>query len=225
MDDPEIRRAVQLAFPRWKLAEVFLRGYQQPANGVIPPETLGRTWPASAPEVDLEAARQAIANSSYGSAENVPPILIYGAGPFGSQALSEVLGEDLGLTVEVLDVHWPQFNAGLSAKRFPAYELQWVADYPDPETFLGSLFRTGSADNYSDYSNPGFDALLDEAARTLDIDERAKLYAEAEAILLDDYAVLPISHDVRYTLMKPPVHGLDITPLGMLYLETVWLEH
>jgi peptide/nickel transport system substrate-binding protein/oligopeptide transport system substrate-binding protein len=225
MDDPEIRRAIQLAFPRWKLAEILLRGHQQAANGVIPPETLGRTWPGSAPEPDLQAAREAIARSSYGSAENVPPIEIYGAGPFGSQSLREVLREDLGLTVEVLDVHWPQFNAGLSEKRFPAFELQWVADYPDPETFLGSLFRTGSPDNYSEYSNPRFDALLDEAARTLDVEERAKLYAEAESVLLADYAMMPLAHDVRYTLMKPWVHGLGITPLGMLYLETVWLEH
>ena len=34
----------------------------------------------------------------------------------------------------------------------------------------------------------------------------------------------PLSHDVRYTLMKPWVKGLDITPLGMLYLENAWLE-
>jgi hypothetical protein len=36
--------------------------------------------------------------------------------------------------------------------------------------------------------------------------------------------VLPLSHDVRYTLMKPWVKGLEITPLGMLYLENAWLE-
>ena len=154
----------------------------------------------------------------------MPPITIYGAGPFGSEALRDVLQRDLGLTVEVLDVHWPQFNQGLSKKTFPAYELTWVADFPDPETFLWNLFASSSPDNYSEYANPTFDALLDQAAATLDVDERAALYAEAESVLLDDNAVLPLSHDVRYTLMKPWVKGLDITPLGMLYLENAWLE-
>jgi peptide/nickel transport system substrate-binding protein/oligopeptide transport system substrate-binding protein len=224
MDDPEIRRAVQLAFPRWKVAEILLGGRQETANGLIPPGTLGRDWPQAAPAQDLEAAREAIARSSYGSAENVPPITIYGASPFGSEALRDVLERELGLTVEVLDVHWPQFNQGLSKKTFPAYELTWVADFPDPETFLWNLFATPSPDNYSEYSNPTFDALLDQAAATLDVDERAALYAEAESVLLGDNAVLPLSHDVRYTLMKPWVKGLDITPLGMLYLENAWLE-
>jgi peptide/nickel transport system substrate-binding protein/oligopeptide transport system substrate-binding protein len=224
MDDPEIRRAVQLAFPRWKVAEILLGGRQETANGLIPPGTLGRDWPHTAPQQDLDAARAAIAKSSYGSAENVPPITIYGASPFGSEALRDVLQRELGLTVEVLDVDWPQFNQRLSEKMFPAYELTWVADFPDPETFLWNLFASGSPDNYSEYTNPTFDALLEQAAATLDNDERAALYAEAEAVLLSDNAVLPLSHDVRYTLMKPWVKGLDITPLGMLYLENAWLE-
>jgi oligopeptide transport system substrate-binding protein len=224
MDDPEIRRAVQLAFPRWKVADILLGGRQEAANGLIPPGTLGRDWPHAAPAQDLEAAREAIAESSYGSAENVPPITIYGASPFGSEALRDVLQRELGLTVEVLDVHWPQFNQGLSRKIFPAYELTWVADFPDPETFLWNLFASASPDNYSEYANPTYDALLDQAAATLDVDERAAIYAEAEAILLADNVVLPLSHDVRYTLMKPWVKGLEITPLGMLYLENAWLE-
>jgi oligopeptide transport system substrate-binding protein len=102
--------------------------------------------------------------------------------------------------------------------------LQWVADYPDPETFLWALFGSTSPDNYASYNNPDYDALLRQAAATLDADERAGLYADAEALLLADNVVLPIAHDVRFTLMKPWVHGLDITPLGMLYLESVWLE-
>ena len=224
MDDPEIRRAVQLAFPRWKVAEILLGGRQVTANGLIPPGTLGRDWPHTAPAQDLEAARAALANSSYGSAENVPPITIYGASPFGSEALRDVLQRELGLTVEVLDVHWPQFNQGLSKKTFPAYELTWVADFPDPETFLWNLFASDSPDNYSEYANPTFDALLDQAAATLDVDERAALYAKAESVLLGNNVVIPLSHDVRYTLMKPWVKGLDITPLGMLYLEKAWLE-
>lgn len=224
MDDPEIRRAVMLAFPRWKVADILLGGRQDVANGIIPPGTLNREWTPSVPAENLEEARAAIARSSYGSAENVPPIRIYGASPFGSEALRDVLKRDLGLEVEVLDVHWPQYNAGLARHQFPAFELTWVGDFPDPETFLWNLFDSSSPDNYSEYQNPAYDELLDRAAATFDVDERAKLYEEAETLLLEDNVVLPLSHDVRYTLTKPWVHGLTVTPLGLMYLEDVWLE-
>ncbi|MCA9863346.1 MAG: peptide ABC transporter substrate-binding protein [Thermomicrobiales bacterium] len=225
MDDPEIRRAVQLAFPRWKVADILLNGQQTAAHGIIPPGTLGRDWPASAPAPDLDAAKAAIAASTYESADRVPPIRIYGATPFASEALRDVLKENLGLEIEVMDVHWPQYNAGLASRSFPAFELTWVADFPDPETFLWNLFATGSPDNYSEYSNPDYDALLAQAAQTFDTDERAELYAQAEALLLADNVVLPIAHDIRFTLTKPTVKGLVMTPLGQLYLESAWLEH
>jgi oligopeptide transport system substrate-binding protein len=225
MDDPEIRRAIQLAFPRWKVADILLGGRQEVAKGLIPPGTLNREWTTSAPAEDLEEARAAIARSSYGSPENVPPIRIYGASPFGAETLRDVLERDLGLTIEVLDVAWPQYNAGLARHQFPAFELTWVGDFPDPETFLWNLFYSTSPDNYSEYQNPAYDELLDRAAATFDADERARLYAEAEAMLLADNVVLPLAHDVRYTLTKPWVHGLTVTPLGLMYLEDAWLEH
>ena len=224
-NDPQIRRAILLAFPRWKVADILLDGRQTVANGLIAPGTLDRDWPAVAPAEDLAAAKEAIAESSYGSADKVPPIRIYGATPFGSEALRDVLKDTLGLKVEVLDVEWPQFNERLTAKTFPAYELTWVADFPDPETFLWNLFDSRSPDNYSDYDNERYDALLDQAAATLDVDKRAALYIEAEKVLFADNVVIPLAHDVRYTVIKPAVHGLDMTPLGLLYLESVWLEH
>lgn len=225
MNDPEIRRAVELAFPRWKVADILLGGRQEAANGLIPPGTLGRLWPASAPPQDLDAAREAIAKSTYGAADKVPPIVIYGASPFGAEALRDVLAKELGLKVEVLDVKWPQYNAGLTKRAFPAFELNWVADYPDPETFLWNLFASDSPDNYSDYHNEEYDALLKQAAATLDVEQRGEIYAKAEAVLLGDNVMLPLTHDIGYTLVKPWVHGLQVTPLGLLYLESVWLEH
>jgi peptide/nickel transport system substrate-binding protein/oligopeptide transport system substrate-binding protein len=185
---------------------------------------LGHDWPGVGDE-DLATARDAIAKSSYGAADRVPPIRIYGASPVAAEALRDYLAQTLGLKVEVLDVDWPQYNQGLTRKTFPAYELTWVADFPDPETFLWNLFDSRSPDNYSGYDNPQYDALLDKAAATLDVDERAQIYAAAEKLLLADNVVFPVSYDIRYTLRKPYVHGLDVTPLGILYLESIWLEH
>ena len=60
---------------------------------------------------------------------------------------------------------------------------------------------------------------------TLDEDARAARYDAAHRLLLADGAVLPILHDIRYTLVKPAVRGLAVTPLGIMALDDVWLEH
>jgi peptide/nickel transport system substrate-binding protein/oligopeptide transport system substrate-binding protein len=225
MDDPAIRRAVQLGFPRDKIAEVTYDGYVTPATGLIPSGMLGRDWPAQSPGYDLDAARQAIAESSYGSADKVPPIRIYLSGYAGAAALRDTVERDLGLKVEIINVDWSEFFVGLARRNYPAYELYWGADYPDPEALLLILFGTERADNYVDYSNPAYDDLLAQAAAQRDVAKRSDLYLRAQQLLVDDQVIIPLYYDVAYTLAKPSVKGLQVTPLGILGLESVWLEH
>jgi MarR-like DNA-binding transcriptional regulator SgrR of sgrS sRNA len=42
---------------------------------------------------------------------------------------------------------------------------------------------------------------------------------------MDDDVVIPLYDDVAYTLARPSVKGLQITALGILGLESVWMEH
>lgn len=224
MDDPHVRRAIQLAFPRDKIASVTYNGHLAPAPGPIPRGMLGREWPVDVEPYSLDEARREIAASRYGTTAAMPPLRIFGADYGGAEALREVLETDLGLDVEVISVPWSEYNDGLRRRSYPAYELYWGADYPDPETILWSLFGSDSADNYIDYHDDAFDELLRAAAREQDPDRRAPIYAEAQQVLMDDHVVIPLFHDVAYTLVKPGVKGLEITSLGVLRLETVWME-
>jgi ABC-type transport system substrate-binding protein len=90
---------------------------------------------------------------------------------------------------------------------------------------LLSLFGTGRPDNYSSYSNPEFDRLLTLAASEQNVDERAALYSQAQQILIDEAVIMPLYYDVAFTLQKPNVRGLELTALGILGLESVWLEN
>jgi ABC-type oligopeptide transport system substrate-binding subunit len=219
-----VRRAVQLAFPQDKIASVMFGGRVEDANGLIPPGMLGESWPATVEPFDLPEARAEIGRSRYGRADLVPPIRIYGGDPVGAMALSDALGEELGLRVEVIEVDWSDLLDGLSRHEFSAFELHWGADYPDPESFLLSLFGSASADNYINYDQPEFDALLHEAASTANTAERAVLYQDAQIMLLRDRVAIPLYFDVRFDVVDPAVQGLTITTLGILSLESIWME-
>jgi oligopeptide transport system substrate-binding protein len=54
--------------------------------------------------------------------------------------------------------------------------------------------RTGDASNYSGFANAEFDKLMAEANTIVDAPRRAELMRQAEKILLDTQAVMPIYH-------------------------------
>ena len=64
-------------------------------------------------------------------------------------------------------------------------------DFPDPFTFL-QLFQTGNGQNSGDYSNPQYDALIDQASNIDDAAKRFQLFHQAEHILNEDAPTIPV---------------------------------
>jgi oligopeptide transport system substrate-binding protein len=221
LDDLQVRRAIQLAFPASRFADARFEDRVLPATGVVPPGMLGEAMEAVMPGVDLDAARAAIAASRYGSAERVPPIRIHAADIAPVEALRDVVTRDLGLVVEAVQVNWLDFMNGLAAQRWNAYLLIWGADYPDPEAFLWMLFGSESSENYTGYSNPTFDDTIAQSRQELDDATRRDVYMRAQQMLIDDVAVIPLYFPVGYTLARSGMNEIPVTPMGLLGLETI----
>ncbi len=61
--------------------------------------------------------------------------------------------------------------------------------------------------NYGKYSNAEFDALMTQAAVTLDLEKRAAIMKRAEQIILDEVPILPLMFSVSRNLVAPHVEG------------------
>lgn len=221
LDDVHVRRALQKVFSSALFAEAAFDGRVRVADGVIPPGMLGQEWIAKIPAADVDAARREIVASRYGDAAAVPLIRIYAADIMAVEALREVAHAELDIMIEAVQVNWQDFLEGLSSRRWNAYGLFWGVDYPDPEALLHVLFGSTSSENYTGYSNAGFDDVLLLARRESDDAARRALYAEAQQILIDDAAVLPLYVPIRYTLARSGMSHVPVTAMGLLGLEAL----
>ena len=131
-------------------------------------------------------------------------------------ALADHWHRILGVTVELREMEW---KAYLAMRDQPGdcdlLRFGWSADYVDPAAFL-ALLRSGHDQNEFHYSNPRYDALLDEASESPDPQQRLRLLAVAEAELLADVPLIPVFHRVSKRLVKPYVRGVTENPLGHL---------
>ncbi len=220
LDDLHVRRALQRAFPARSVADAMYNGTVTPATGIVPPGMAGREWRVRHEEVDLGAARRELSLSRYGSAREVPPFQVYAADIRPVEALRDVVNRDLDLRMEAVQVGWVDFLEGLANRRFPAYSVYWNADYPDPESMLDMLFASGSPDNFTGYANPGLDELLGLASEATG-ESRLAFQEEANRLLIEDVAVIPLYHDVGYAIAREGVAGLRVTPMGLLGLESL----
>ena len=85
----------------------------------------------------------------------------------------------------------------------------WIADYKDPENFL-ALCKTGTGNNYSDYTNKEYDDLMAKAAASADPAERMKKLSDAEAIgVARDLCVMPLLYYSYHTIVSNKLKGWE----------------
>jgi oligopeptide transport system substrate-binding protein len=90
--------------------------------------------------------------------------------------------------------------------------LGWCADYPDPQNWLSVYWKTGGFGERIAYSNPDFDALVNQADTTTDPAKRAELYQQAQDLLVAGAPVAFMWNNVNTYLVKPWVKGVVQTP-------------
>ena len=80
----------------------------------------------------------------------------------------------------------------------------WVADYPDPDNFM----RVGLEYKTHGWHNDTFARLVGEANRTTDQSKRIELFQQADRILIQEAAIIPLVYHRWHILAKPWVIGL-----------------
>jgi oligopeptide transport system substrate-binding protein len=228
-DDVNVRRAFCLAVNKEHIAKVILRDMVSEADGILPPGMPGYNEALEGLDYDVERAKDLIAASKYGDVSNLPPITLTVDG-YGNSILS-YLGaviqewqQNLGVEISVRQLEPEVFLYNLKQEKDEMFVLGWVADYPDPHNFLDILFHTGSENNIFEYSNPGLDALLDQAAIEQNRAVRLAMYQQAEQLVVDDAPCLPLFHGTNYILVKSYVKGYELSPLGIPDLSKVYID-
>ena len=221
LDDVKVRQALNLAIDKQEIATIVLGDLVKPADGILPPNFPGYDESVSGYDFDPIRARQLLEESKYGDdLENIPPITITTPGNFGAnvsldmEVILQMWERNLGITAEFQQTEYATFLKDLHKGRFQMFDIGWIADYPDPESFLDILFHSESTNNHTHYSNPEVDDLLLRARVETDTTTRYNLYNQAEQMILDDAPWVPLWFDGESKLLvKPNVHDYLLPPL------------
>ena len=228
-DDVNVRRAFSQVVDKERIAEVILRDMVGVADGILPPGMPGYNEALERLDYDVEKAKELIAASRYEDVSNLPPITLTleGYGNYIPRYLGAIVQEwqqNLGVEISVRQLEPEIFTYNLKQEKDDMFILGWIADYPDPHTFLDILFYTGSENNIFGYSNLDLDALLDQAAIEQDRAVRLVMYQQAEQLVVDDAPCLPLFHGTNYILVKSYVKGYELSPLGVPDLSRVYID-
>ncbi|MBB3142335.1 peptide ABC transporter substrate-binding protein [Halomonas organivorans] len=212
--DPRVREALNLAARRNVISEQIMGGTFQPALSFVPDGIAHYDVQEMALEGDMDArlarARELLEAAGYGPDNPLHLRLRYNTTDEHKKiaVAMAAMWRPLGVEVEMINAEATVHYQTIAEGDFDIARAGWIADYNDAENFL-SLLHTGVGNNYGAYSNPDYDALLDQAADTLDLDERQQLLEQAEALALEDDALIPMLYYVSRNLVNTRLAGWE----------------
>lgn len=233
--DSRVRMALSLAIDRKYVANTLMQGVYTPAPNFI--GTGVSDWDGSnfmdnsnggKPYIDVDdfqgnlaKAKQLMSDAGYPNGEGFP-VINYSTNDAGyhkvvAQYLQQAWKE-LGITVNVNVVEWASFTPMRRAGDYEASRNGWLFDYNDASNMLDLLYST-NGNNDGKYNNPEYDAVMDKAAAEVDPETRSGYLHQAEDILMNDAACIPIAYYNDFYLQSSKITGAWHSPYGYWYFQ------
>jgi oligopeptide transport system substrate-binding protein len=215
-DDIRVRRAINLAINREAITDKIVPVGYVPAYNLVPPKTANfpggnvfdfKSMPYPARYAEAQALMR---QAGFGPNNRLRATYMIRSTAAGSyRAVSAALQQMLALIyldISIIPTDAQVFYKQIQEHDFEIAQPGWQADFDDASNFL-DMFRTGGGNNWGNYSNPAYDAMLDAAAADTGLESRGRKLKAAEAILLKDQGVMPLFFWVSSNLVRPYVKG------------------
>ncbi len=213
--DPRVRNALSMAIDRDFITKKLLRGGQTSAYTFVPADVANYHpidppyWARMTFEQRQAEARRLLAAAGYGPGHplkveikhrnSADPTLVMPS----VQADWKAIGVDATLAAFEVQIAYQDFKHA----NFEVADAGWIADYDDPMTFL-YLFDSRTGDNnYGRYRNPAYDHLIDLANAERDLEKRADILRQAEAMMQADQPLAPLWYTASHNLVAPNLTG------------------
>lgn len=230
-DNLWVRRAINYAVDRETIVKLVLNDRAQVAHGVLPPGIPGYDAALSGFSYDLAKARDCLARAGYPEGKGFPAIALqYNRDAIHARTAEFILANlrDIGINCTVRELEFGEHLKNVEEGRAGFFRMGWTVDYPDPDSFLYTLFHSsniGAGYNFSGFRNAEVDRLLDQARYETELQKRVELYRQAEKLIVDEAPWVFMYFYTANILHQPQVKGLTLGAMGesLLQYRRIWL--
>jgi peptide/nickel transport system substrate-binding protein len=219
-----VRRAINYAIDRKRISTYFKNGMGIPAtSGFIPKgmpgyDSSGRYGydynPAKATELLQQAGYpngKGLGEFAILTPDNWADIVNFVATQL----------QDVGIKAKVEIIQPNILRQQMSRSQAVAFRAQWLADYPDGETYLAFFnSRFPAPPNYTRFANATFDKWYDESMNAPD-SIRRELYKRMDSLVMNQAPLVPLFYDQRMHFTQLNVSGFESNPMNLIDVKRV----
>ena len=213
LSDIRIRRALNHGFDRRKMMLYLRKNIGIPATGGMIPEGLDGTLASDSVQLYDPALSLRLIDEYKREKGPIRPFVLQVNSDY--RDLCEYIQSEwqrLGIPVSVEVIQTASLRQAMATGKTDFFRASWVGDYPDGENYLSLFYgpnESPSGPNYTHYRNADFDRLYLQAVHTLDGEERAGLYRQADSLAMQDVPVIVLFYDQVVRFYNPQLRDFS----------------
>ncbi len=226
LSDSRVRRAIALGVDRKRIIEAKFGGRAQLASGLLPAFHWAFSDDVRKYPYDPGQAKKLLDAAGYPDPDGPggePRFTISfktSASQFRlslARVIASQLGE-IGINVEVRSYEFGTFFADIKAGNYQMATMQ-TGTIAEPDYyyayFHSSRIPTPASPHLQNrwrYTSDEIDRLTEEGRRTMDRQERARIYQRVQSILADELPIVPLWHEDNIAVLNQSVKGYKLLP-------------
>jgi len=213
-----VRAALDAAIDRQALVDVVFNGMFAPNVQPVPPNSPFYDATLSPPPRDLAKAKALLRQAGV-----TPPVmleLLTPNQPDTKQAAEVIqsMAAEAGFDIRIMAIEMTSATQVQQRGDYQAYLNGWSGRVDaDGNTF--QFLRTGQGNNFTGYSNPAVDTLLEQGRALTDIAQRRVAYDQAWQTLRRDLPITYLYSPRNIVAMTAKLNGFRPVPDGLIRLQ------
>ena len=234
-DDVLVRKAFLSAIDLNKVTSDILMGEGIPASSGFIPEINGYVPDSSFKiEFNPQKAKSLLAQAGYSQGNNFPQLTLWVNTLSGTstnlwtQNITEQLKSNLGVDVKIKLCSFKERQAAIEKGDAIFWKSGWIADYPDPESFISIFYQKYSQINPTWGSvsclNKNFDDAYSAYLLEKNQDKRTELLNKCNQYIINEAIILPVYFEDLFVVYNLKIREFTVNSIETMDLSSVYIK-
>ena len=235
-NDVRVRKAFLLALDKEKMLLDVLNGDGNISNnGFVPKSKFFQSQSVKGIEFNSQKARQLLGEAGYKNGVGFPELALYVGFKKGTvtykycEHVISQINQNLNLRLTIKSVAKNKLRDLIRLGKVKLLKTGWVADYPNPEAYLG-VFYTGNKGenngvwNLNNFKNATFDALYEQSILEQNTTKKLQIQQQCDQLLMDQAAILPLFTEDIFMVVNIRVRDFQVNQSGIIDFSKVYIK-
>lgn len=236
-NDVRVRKAFLMALDKEKMLFDVLNGDGNISNnGFVPKSKFFQSQSVKGVAFNPQMAQQLMAEAGYNNGKGFPKIELFITFKKGTLAykycehiLSQI-NQNLNLHLKIRTISKADRRRLIKSGKVKIWKTGWVADYPNPEAYLGVFYSGNKGENNGDWNlnnfkNTAFDALYERSILEQNTAKKLQIQQQCDQLLMDQAAILPLFTEDVFMVVNIRARDFEVNQSGIIDFTKMYIKN